>query len=72
MLTPSQNAAAVAKGMHKMYAGPAALKKVCIVSFGLQGFVMVLQDKVGPFARSAADATVVLDIIRGADPADPS
>ena len=33
---------------------------------------MDLQDKVGPFARSAADAAVVLDIIRGADPADPS
>lgn len=32
----------------------------------------VLQDKVGPFARSAADAAVVLDIIRGQDPQDPS
>lgn len=31
-----------------------------------------LQDKVGPFARSAADAAVVLDVIRGRDPADPS
>ena len=32
---------------------------------------MDLQDKVGPFARSAADAAVVLYIIRGADPTDP-
>lgn len=31
-----------------------------------------LQDKVGPFARSAADAAVVLDTIRGRDPQDPS
>ena len=31
-----------------------------------------LQDKVGPFARSAADAAVVLDVIRGRDAADPS
>lgn len=34
--------------------------------------VMLLQDKVGPFARSAADAAVVLDVIRGRDPGDPS
>ncbi len=33
---------------------------------------MLLQDKVGPFARSAADAAVVLDVIRGRDPGDPS
>lgn len=32
----------------------------------------LLQDKVGPFARSAADAAVVLDTVRGQDPADPS
>ena len=31
-----------------------------------------MQDKVGPFARSAADAAVVLDTVRGRDPADPS
>ena len=35
-------------------------------------FSKCLQDKVGPFARSAADAAVVLDIIRGRDPDDPS
>ncbi len=33
---------------------------------------VMLQDKVGPFARSAADAAVVLDVIRGRDPGDPS
>ena len=33
---------------------------------------LCLQDKVGPFARSAADAAVVLDAIRGRDPGDPS
>ena len=32
----------------------------------------LLQDKVGPFARSAADVAVVLDIIRGRDSGDPS
>lgn len=31
-----------------------------------------LQDKVGTFARTAADAAVVLDAIRGRDPRDPS
>ena len=34
--------------------------------------LIVLQDKVGPIARSAADAAVVLDIIRAADPANSS
>lgn len=34
--------------------------------------LVMLQDKVGPFARSAADAAVVLDVIRGRDPGDPS
>ena len=31
-----------------------------------------LQDKVGTFARTATDAAVVLDAIRGRDPRDPS
>lgn len=31
-----------------------------------------LQDKLGPFCRSAADCAVVLDIIRGKDPHDHS
>ena len=31
-----------------------------------------VQDKVGPFARSAADAAIVLNAIRGQDPNDPS
>ena len=34
--------------------------------------MLLLQDKVGPFARSAADVAVVLDTIRGRDPGDPS
>lgn len=31
-----------------------------------------LQDKLGPFCRSAADCAIVLDIIRGKDPHDHS
>ena len=38
----------------------------------MQNQVLHLQDKVGPFARSAADAVLVLDTIRGRDPADAS
>ncbi|XP_048138747.1 glutamyl-tRNA(Gln) amidotransferase subunit A isoform X2 [Rhodamnia argentea] len=30
------------------------------------------QDKLGPFCRSAADCTIILDAIRGRDPDDPS
>lgn len=46
-------------------------------SFGLVGRSNIMSlseslDKVGPFARSAADAAVVLDVIRGRDPGDPS
>ena len=41
-------------------------------SFGFRVLALLVQDKVGPFARSAADAAVVLDAIRGRDPADPS
>lgn len=32
----------------------------------------VVQDKLGPFCRKAADCAVILDIIRGEDPQDPS
>lgn len=32
----------------------------------------VHQDKLGPFCRSAVDCAVILDIIRGRDPDDPS
>ncbi|KAL3138617.1 hypothetical protein ABBQ32_006381 [Trebouxia sp. C0010 RCD-2024] len=44
-------------------------------SFGLVGRSNIMSlaeslDKVGPFARSAADAVLVLDSIRGRDPAD--
>ena len=38
----------------------------------MQNQVLHLQDKVGPFASSAADAVLVLDTIRGRDPADAS
>jgi Asp-tRNA(Asn)/Glu-tRNA(Gln) amidotransferase A subunit family amidase len=33
---------------------------------------LLLQDKLGPFCRSAEDCTVVLDTVRGKDPDDLS
>lgn len=33
---------------------------------------MIWQDKIGPFARSAADCAVIIDILRGKDPEDRS
>ncbi|KAL1533257.1 glutamyl-tRNA(Gln) amidotransferase subunit A isoform X2 [Salvia divinorum] len=46
-------------------------------TFGTTGRTGVLSlseslDKLGPFCRSAADCAIVLDIIRGKDPHDPS
>lgn len=45
-------------------------------SFVLQkmklSFVLLDQDKLGPFCRSAADCAIVLDSIRGEDPDDLS
>lgn len=32
----------------------------------------LLQDKLGPFCRSAADCAIILDAIRGKDPGDLS
>lgn len=34
--------------------------------------ILKLQDKLGPFCRSAVDCAIVLDAIRGTDAGDPS
>ena len=43
-----------------------------LLPWALTCHLSFLQDKLGPFCRSATDCAVVLDIIRGKDPDDLS
>ena len=45
---------------------------ICFPYFVVESKYIYVQDKIGPFCRSAVDCTIILDAILGKDPDDPS
>ncbi|XP_019081331.1 uncharacterized protein LOC100253958 isoform X1 [Vitis vinifera] len=45
---------------------------ICFPYFVVESKYTYIQDKIGPFCRSAADCSIILDAILGKDPDDPS